>query len=455
MATLADYLAEEGTVTDALADRTLSQLQAATIISGEVSGFVLWHDEEKRWYMLDSQSGIWQPALTSDTMQLEIDEILLRFSSDSKKTDSFSSAVTRALSRRLSMPGSTFDGDPWVLGVQNGVVELRTGYLRPASPNRYVTKQCPVEYDDDATCPRWTEHLTRLFEGDGERVSWFQQAVGASLVGRASEKDQIFIYVLGPPGNGKGTTMRTLIATLGQDQYAANINPADLVRDRHLAWMHRLKGRRLAVIEEVKSAKIDVSKLKSLTGGDTIVANRMRQEDEAWEPSHTLFMTANHAPVLDDISGMQRRYRPVQTGPSIDPSELSTFYEDELRAEREGILAWAVRGCLMWQQNGQRLEQLDCSRALAEEHLADNDQFLEWGERHVSLEPGWSSRQEVIGSYNWWAASRSLPPLTTTGQRQLYEWLRSRGAHDDRRAAGRGFTGIKVVSVREAESVVG
>ncbi len=421
----------------------LTQLGVATLLAAELQDYILWRDDIKRWYSLDSGSGIWRPAPTETAVQEEVDEILLRLARRRHQTDAFSAAVTRALSRRLARPGGDFDGDPWLLGAQNGVIELQTSYLRPASPDKYITRQCPVSYDDEAPCPLWESHLYRLFEEDEERVGWFQQAVGCSLVGRADLKDQIFVYLIGPGGNGKGTTMRTLISVFGQDQYAANINPNDLSRDRHLAWMHRLKGTRLAVVEEVRNSRLDVSKLKSLTGADTIVANRMRQEDETWAPTHTLFMTANHAPILDDTSGMERRYRPIQTGPSIEASEIDPRYEAAIRSELPGILAWAVRGCLLWQRNGCQLAQLDVSRFLAQEHLQDNDPFLEWGEECVSAEEdGWVTRQQVIANYNWWAASRSLPNLSATGQRQLYEWLRLFGAQDVRRASGRGFTGL-------------
>lgn len=445
MTSLHDVIAEDQDATEALAASNLTQLACATIIAGAVKPVVLWHDGQKRWYSLDVGSGIWRPFETTDQMQLEIDDVLQRHARNEVQTDAYSASVTRALQRRLSMSSAEFDSDPWTLGVQNGVIELRTGLLRPARASAYITRQCPVDFDEDARCPRWLDHLARLFEGDDERVSWFQQAVGCSLVGDAREKDQVFIYLLGPPGNGKGTTMRTLVTALGQDQYAANINPADLVRDRHLAWMHRLKGTRLAVVEEVKNQRLDVSKLKSLTGADTIVANRMRQEDESWAPTHTFVMTANHAPIVDDVSGMARRYRPIQTGPSVAIDELDSHYEEAIREELPGILAWIVRGCSVWQMNGQQLSVLDSSRELASEHLAENDPFLEWGEQCVELDPdGWAGRAELISSFNWFAAGRGLRPLDTIGQRQMYEWLRQRDATDRGRAGKRGFAGVRV-----------
>ena len=38
---------------------------------------------------------------------------------------------------------------------QLGVLQLRTGKLRPADPADLITHQAPVDYDPDAKCPLW------------------------------------------------------------------------------------------------------------------------------------------------------------------------------------------------------------------------------------------------------------------------------------------------------------
>jgi len=48
-----------------------------------------------------------------------------------------------------------FDSDPWLLGVRNGVVDLRTGNFRPARREDYITKQAGAEYIPLAKCPLW------------------------------------------------------------------------------------------------------------------------------------------------------------------------------------------------------------------------------------------------------------------------------------------------------------
>ena len=58
--------------------------------------------------------------------------------------------------------GKDWDNDPFLLGVMNGVVDLRTGELREARREDRVTRQVPVKFDPSATCPVFTAFLKRV-----------------------------------------------------------------------------------------------------------------------------------------------------------------------------------------------------------------------------------------------------------------------------------------------------
>jgi len=48
-----------------------------------------------------------------------------------------------------------FDGQPHLLNVQNGTIDLRAGELLPHSREDMLTKIVPVSYDPQAKCPQW------------------------------------------------------------------------------------------------------------------------------------------------------------------------------------------------------------------------------------------------------------------------------------------------------------
>ena len=59
----------------------------------------------------------------------------------------------------LADAGDRWDADPMQLGVANGVIDLRTGTLRPGSPDDRITRHSDVRFDPEAACPRWERFL--------------------------------------------------------------------------------------------------------------------------------------------------------------------------------------------------------------------------------------------------------------------------------------------------------
>jgi len=113
-----------------------------------------------------------------------------------------------ALDWARSQPGvpilpKDLDADPWLLNVQNGTIELRTGKLRPHDPADLITKLAPVEYDPDVTSLLWASFLDKITGGDDELKGFLQRTVGYSLTGDTSE--EILFFVQGPTNTGKSS----------------------------------------------------------------------------------------------------------------------------------------------------------------------------------------------------------------------------------------------------------
>ncbi len=61
-----------------------------------------------------------------------------------------------------------FDADPWLLGLQNGVLDLRTGTFRPAAREDFITKRSGVAFD-----PNGSAQMARIPRNDHRRRSAF------------------------------------------------------------------------------------------------------------------------------------------------------------------------------------------------------------------------------------------------------------------------------------------
>src|SRR5438552_2038850 len=103
--------------------------------------------------------------------------------------------------------GKDWDATAGLLGVPNGVVDLRTGELRDGRRNDRITKQAGVEYDPDAICPRWDAFVREVLD-DEATAEYVHRLAGYSLTGEASEDKLVFLMGIG--GNGKTTLLNVL-----------------------------------------------------------------------------------------------------------------------------------------------------------------------------------------------------------------------------------------------------
>src|SRR6185312_16763345 len=79
----------------------------------------------------------------------------------------------------------------------------------------------------------------------------------------------------------------------------------------------------------------------------------MRQNLFPFTPEFKLWLVANDRPrVRGTDDAFWRRVRVIPLNIKIPSSERDRDLPNNLRAERPGILAWAVRGCRKWHREG-------------------------------------------------------------------------------------------------------
>ncbi|MDQ3696083.1 MAG: phage/plasmid primase, P4 family [Chloroflexota bacterium] len=245
------------------------------------------------------------------------------------------------------------DTDPWLLNVQNGVVDLRTGKLLPHDRARLITKMVPVTYDPDATCPIWDTFFTKILGGKPELMQFVQRAIGYSLTGRVTERVLFMLYGLGR--NGKSTLLDTTLELLGDYAVRTTTDTILATRDGGVPNdIARLKGMRFVFASEAEeNRRLAEAKVKDLTGGDTISARFMRAEWFDFRPEFKIFLGTNHRPdIRGTDSAIWDRIRLIPFSVRISDDEVDPDLKDKLLAERAGILHWAVEGCLAWQRQG-------------------------------------------------------------------------------------------------------
>ena len=241
----------------------------------------------------------------------------------------------------------------WLLGVRNGVIDLRTATHRDALPEDLMTMQAAVTYDPNATCPQWEKAVAAWFPDPSMR-DYLQRLCGHALVG-TQEAEHIVVIHYGDGANGKGTFFRVIGRILGP--YFTVLHKSLLVHTRHTAHdteVAKLFRTRLAVaVETDKRQRLAEAQLKNLTGGDRISARRLYENPWEFEPTHSLHMQTNFLPEIEGRDeGIWRRVKVLPWTETFDGSRRDNKLATKLQIEAPGILNWLIEGVLAWQENG-------------------------------------------------------------------------------------------------------
>src|ERR1700679_65762 len=191
----------------------------------------------------------------------------------------------------VALSHEKLDGNPMILPVRNGTIELTTGLIRTSKREDYATLNIPIRYDPTAKCPLFDKFLLRAMDNDAEVVEFLWRCIGYSLTGSVGE--HVLFFCHGAKGmNGKSTFLILLRELLGGYGAAA---PRKLlfqaIGDRHPTELTTLFGKRLVTCSEVPSEQpFDEALVKDLTGGERISAQRMREDFWEFEPTHKLWL---------------------------------------------------------------------------------------------------------------------------------------------------------------------
>lgn len=344
-----------------------------------------------------------------------------------------------------------WDADPWLLGTPAGTVDLRTGELRAARPEDYITKTTAVTPAPPGTpAPLWAATLARVTDGNPSLQSYHQRFAGYSLTGITREHTFRFDY--GTGANGKTTVDGALQGAMGD--YAMAI-PSDMLMvsagDRHPTEVAMLRGVRLAVGSETEQGKRWAeARIKQLTGGDPIRARFMRQDFFEFTPQFKLIVVGNHRPSLRGVDeAMRRRLHLVPFTVTIPSEERDPELPEKLQSEWPAILRWAIDGCLTWQREG--LHPPEIVQAATAEYLDAEDALSLWIEECAERDPNaWESSGSLFASWKRWAERAEE---FVGSQKRFSNVLQERGFTPKRQAGTglRGYLGLRLDAGMEGE----
>lgn len=325
---------------------------------------------------------------------------------------------------RFVISVSRLNANPWLLGVANGVVDLRDGALRENAREDFVTMRCPVAYEPGTAAPRWQRFITEVTSKRElgvvaerpELARYLQRFLGYCATG-STQEHKLFLTV-GEGANGKNVLFDTMQFVL--EPYCQTVPPEVLTTsssqhdaERASPLLAGLAGARLAVCSESRDGQqLDVSLIKRHTGGGYMKARYLREDPFQFEITHKLAIMTNHRPHLDCIDQAvrgrlhlvpfdMRWNRPGHPARDPDLPDGDKALPQKLKKEAVGILAWLVEGAVAYCREG--LEAPDCVQSYTREYLQEQDPFGRWlGEcQRCDVRDG-TRAMALLASYERW-----------------------------------------------------
>lgn len=350
----------------------LTDLGNAERLVGRHGGSLRYVTDRKNWLVWDGHrwikdaDGAAVHRLAKETVRSirieaenEPDEkrqkVLLSHASKSESKQRLDAMVTLA-ARESGIPikADALDTNDLLLGVQNGVVDLRDGSFRPAHPEDLVTKTSGAAYDQSAACSSWLAFLNTIFANNDEVIAYLQRMTGYLLTGLATER--VFFVFHGDGANGKSTLVEVMRALL--EDYAIQALPETFMATKWQRGVNndiaRLAGARfVSASESDEGQRLAEGLIKNLTGGDTVTARFLFREYTEFRSKFKLVLATNHLPAIRGTDpAIWGRLHLVSFPVSIPEEERDRDLRQRLLAELPGILNWAISGCLEWQSMG-------------------------------------------------------------------------------------------------------
>ena len=303
------------------------------------------------------------------------------------------------------------DADDMLLGVANGVVNLKTGKLRAAHRDDLMTMYSPIVFDSSAQCPQFVSFIDQVTGNDKQLAKYLQRMVGYCLTGLTVEQCLFFFY--GKGANGKSTFLNVIKALVGAD--LAKQTPTETLMVKRTSATNdiaRLQNVRIVIANEVEDgALLAESLIKNMTGGEAMAARFHYREYFDFVPKFKLFIAGNHKPTIRGRDeGIWRRIRLVPFEVTIPKAKRDKHLQDKLFKELPGILNWAIKGCLDWQKH-QLCEPKVVTDAVTN-YRQEMDVIGQWVDECCQVGMQHECKAgEAYSSYKFWSEQNGYKPM--------------------------------------------
>jgi len=306
----------------------------------------------------------------------------------------------------ISISINSWDSDPMALNTPDGMVDLKTGNIRPRAGD-FVTRCARCTPDSSIPTPTWLKFLDSVFSQDEEMIEFIRRLLGYFITADRREQKIFFAHGLG--SNGKSTLFNFFQWLCGD--YALDLPAEVLMTQRnpgHPTELAQLRGIRIAISGEIeRGSHWAEARINRLTGEETLTARVMRGDPFTFRQTQKHLVVGNHKPRLDGSDpALVRRFVLIPFDAVFAAGQRDMTMIDKLKEEAPGVLAWIIQGSVEWYNSGLQIpSKISNSSA---EYMEENDDIGTWMSEccEMASSSPLAKAADLYESYSTWVKAR-------------------------------------------------
>lgn len=323
--------------------------------------------------------------------------------------------------------------NPYIINLKNTRLDIRTGECLAFTPDAIEFDRIPVTYDPSAYCAELDKMLNRVFLGDKEVISLFDEMIGAILL--KHNRYQKAFLLFGQGANGKSTILDMIKNFLGQRNYSAIA--LEKVTDRFNTA--ELENKLANIGDDVDNVTLkDTGTLKKLFSGNAIMVERKGERPYTIEPYATHIYSANTIPrSFDKSEGFYRRWLliPFNARFSVNDKDYDPLIADKISepVALSYLLNRGIKGAQRLIHLGHFTESQAVKDAL-EAYKADNSTVLSWiDDRELNEDYFLESPRDVLYSeFSDWCKVSGIKANNVTGKKTFFKEVAQKFDFEDK-----------------------
>jgi putative DNA primase/helicase len=339
-----------------------------------------------------------------------------------------------------------FDTETDHIVTQNGILNLKTGYLCNHYPQYKSTRIAAVQYKENITCPEFNTFLNQIFNNDQSLIEYVQVLLGYFLTGSTSEQK---LYILfGNGSNGKTKLLNVIQNIL--NSYAVNTPSSTLLKKPVSSIpcdIPRLNKARVVVASESNlGVDFDMATIKLLTGGDQVTGRSLYKEYQSYIPQFKIVFATNILPDIKSVDyGTRRRIEIIPFKNTFKGDSDDKNLEGKLMKEATGIFAWMVEGAKKYYES--RFPKCKAVQDATDEYFNHSDNIQSFlddtcdintnnATYHISVADLWALS-------NIWTNKNGIDPYS---KKEFSRLIQMKGFQQNKSGSVRRWKGIRIKS---------